>query len=106
MAYLLLDKKDDHIRRWKDNAFNYNFENSLWRQVEIEGKTSDELYEDYPLPEIELMSDGRHKWYDSDSDKWYVLKDRKVHDRRYDSETGEIILTIPEISENFEEEVV
>jgi len=51
------------------------------------------------------MDDGRDKWYCTEDSKWYVLNDRKLHDRRYDFMTNSIIMTIPETAENKDEEV-
>jgi len=105
MAHLLLDKKDDHIRRIEDLPFNYNWDRAnLWRAVEIAG-TLIEIRAQYPIPDIQTMDDGRDKWYCTEDSKWYVLNDRKLHDRRYDFMTNSIIMTIPETAENKDEEV-
>ena len=101
MAHLLLDKKDDHIRRIEDLPFNYNWDRAnLWRTVEIVGITLEEIRVQYPVPDIQIMDDRRERWYDTADKKWYVLNERKLHDLRYDSDTDSIIVTIPEIQEN------
>lgn len=111
-VYLLLDKENNHIRRFSEKQFSYDFENEYikWKKIKIPNETILSLKEKYPPLQLKLIDinnkDKGEKWFSVSENKWYKVKIKKHHSQKWDEETQTIKNIIEDYPENFNEEIL